>query len=341
GEILESTLFALAAYAPDIPREAAAGLESAWKTASSVASPTAWNKTRDLLHGRIAKLIALQTQHERELAGRAGVRIGRPDAGRILILRLAKTGQGLKSTIDLRRAAPQASGEKEAVAAFQFGAGIFNAVSEERVGGGQGLVSWWGAQTGVNVIPPGKGEALAGIMQEKGFPEAMVEHIRETKCALLFPKTPKMEGGKPRWSWFEIDPETFVMTSVLDDGSHGMVEDAVIEYAQNANSWCVGFLIGVDAALGSVVAFSLTGEEYATVLKMAEGFAMGLKDQLTKIGPNPGFSYGGVTVSLEGVSFDPTDPNGSHEAFGNFSDGYEKGVAFYFLLAAPKAPPQK
>jgi len=340
GRDAANTVLALAVMAPDLPAREAANLESAWKAASAAASPTPWIRMREFLHSRLNSLIALQTKHERELAAQAGVRIGRPDAPRIVILSAFSTPRGIETTIDLRRARPQASGAAQAVAAFQFGTGLFDAVLEERMCGGSGLVSRWGTQVGVNVIPPGKAEALADHLEANGFPERVVRLVRESRGALLFPKTPKMEGSTPRWSWFEIDPETFAMTSVLDDGSHGAAEDAILEHAQNANSWTVGFLIGVDVALGSTVAFSLTGEEYADVLAMAEAFAASLKDQLTRIGPNPGFSYGGATVSLGGFSFDPTAPTASHEAFGNFADGYEKGVAFYFLLARPPTPPK-
>ncbi|OQA06180.1 MAG: hypothetical protein BWY66_02012 [bacterium ADurb.Bin374] len=340
GREAANTVLALAVMAPDLPASETATLESAWKEASAAASPTVWVRTREFLHSRLASLIALQTKHEREFAAKTGVRIGRPDAPRIVILSAFSTPHGIETAIDLRRARPQASGDASAVAAFQFGTGLFDAVLEERICGGSGLVSRWGTQAGVNVIPPGKAEALADHLEANSFPERVVRLVRESRGALLFPKTPKMEGSTPRWSWFEIDPETFAMTSVLDDGSHGAAEDAILEHAQNANSWTVGFLIGVDVALGSTAAFSLTGEEYATVLAMAESFATSLKDQLTRIGPNPGFSYGGATVSLGGFSFDPTDPNASHEAFGNFADGFEKGVAFYFLLARPPTPPK-
>ncbi|HOY68500.1 MAG TPA: vWA domain-containing protein, partial [Candidatus Ozemobacteraceae bacterium] len=339
GREAANTVLALGVMAPDLPAHAASSLEAAWKAASTPASSTAWTRTRELLHGRLAKLVAIQTQHERELAAKAGVRIARPDTPRILILSAFSTPRGLETAIDLRQARAQAAGDPKAVAAFQFGTGIFDAALEERICGGEGLVSRWGSQPGVNLIPPGKAEALAELLEANGAAERVVRLVRASRGVLLFPKTPKMEGATPRWSWFEIDPETFAMTSVLDDGSHGAAEDAILEHAQNANSWTVGFLIGVDVALGSTVAFSLTGEEYATVMKMAAAFAASLEDQLTRIGPNPGFSYGGVTVSLEGVSFDPTDPNGTHGAFGNFTDGYEKGVAFYFLLAKPSAPP--
>ncbi|HEY9070914.1 MAG TPA: VWA domain-containing protein [Candidatus Ozemobacteraceae bacterium] len=338
GREAANTVFALGVMAPDLPAPAASSLEIAWKAASTVASSTAWSRTRELLHSRLATLIALQTRHERELAAKAGVRIARPDNPRIVILSAFSTPRGLETTVDLRQARAQAVGDPKAVAAFQFGTGIFDAVLEERICGGEGLISRWGKQPGVNLIPPGKAEALAELLAANGTPERVVQLVRASRGVLLFPKLPKMEGATPRWSWFEIDPETFAMTSVLDDGSHGAAEDAILEHAQNANSWTVGFLIGVDVALGSTAAFSLTGEEYATVMKMAAAFAASLEDQLTRIGPNPGFSYGGVTVSLEGVSFDPTDPNGTHGAFGNFTDGYEKGVAFYFLLAKPPTP---
>lgn len=338
GREAANTVLALAVMAPDLPASDAATLESAWKASSAAASPTVWVRTREFLHNRLASLIALQTKHEREFAAKTGVRIGRPDVPRIVILSAFSTPRGIETAIDLRQARPQASGGTQAVAAFQFGTGLFDAVLEERICGGAGLVSRWGTQTGVNIIPPGKAEALADHLEANGFPERVVRLVRESRGALLFPKTPMMEGSTPRWSWFEIDPDTFAMTSVLDDGSHGAAEDAILEHAQNANSWTVGFLIGVDVALGSTAAFSLTGEEYAKVLAMAEAFAASLKDQLTRIGPNPGFSYGGATVSLGGFSFDPTDPNASHEAFGNFADGYEKGVAFYFLLAKPPTP---
>ncbi len=340
GREAANTILALAVMAPDLPASEAAALESAWKATSAAASPNVWLRTREFLHSRLASLIALQTKHERELAAKAGARIGRPDAPRIVILSAFSTPRGIETAIDLRRARPQASGDASAVAAFQFGTGLFDAALEERICGGSGLVSRWGTQAGVNVIPPGKAEALADHLEANGFPARVVRLVRESRGTLLFPKTPKLEGSTPRWSWFEIDPETFAMTSVLDDGSHGAAEDAILEHAQNANSWTVGFLIGVDVALGSTAAFSLTGEEYATVLAMAESFAASLKDQLTRIGPNPGFSYGGATVSLGGFSFDPTDPNASHEAFGNFADGFEKGVAFYFLLARPPTPPK-
>jgi hypothetical protein len=123
------------------------------------------------------------------------------------------------------------------------------------------------------------------------------------------------------------------VTSVLSTGENGGVEEAIVEAIPNAESYAVGFFVGVDSSVWSVAAFTLEGLPYAEVLKQAEEFAKKAADNLNGIGVEPKEVAQVLwkKFSLFGSEYMKDDPS-----WRKFSDGYAAGVKYYFDRARGK-----
>ncbi|MFP4017426.1 MAG: hypothetical protein ACLFUI_10390 [Halanaerobiales bacterium] len=111
-----------------------------------------------------------------------------------------------------------------------------------------------------------------------------------------------------------------------------MAEYALGNWQQEGLNFIVGSLIGVDAAIWSMSAFSLMIEDYEDLKKQAEEFALGLAGNLDGIGDTPSVSGDAGPVS---VSYDFASGGGGVSR--NFlelsyASGFAAGVKLYFSL---------
>ena len=353
GEEPTGVFHALGLGLPDLPPEAATRLEAARRAArAGVERPDELSALRWYTSGVIGRFLAGQTRLEARLAARLGVRVGRVSRPRALVVTASRArAEGpVRTVLDLRRVGNQVhAGAPEARRAFALLAGLAAGRLEEEAlpGGGRGLFHVWSQlppEAEIFAIGPRDRRAVAETMRGLGYPTTLVERVGRGSEVLLFPSRPAEVDGRPRWAWIEVDPQSYEAVTVLADGSHGaMVEVSIENWATEAAMYMVGALVGIDAALWSVSAFSLELDDEDEIMERAEAFAKALGERLE------GLSVGGKLSGAElaakaGIGSLPK-VEGSAGAFKfqlekdtiklgenllGFGNGYKAAVAYYF-----------
>ncbi len=300
----------------------------------------------------IDRFIAAQTRFENELAKKLDLTIGRSLNGRSILVTVQRSDINTdpSTRVDLLYVANDIHGGKasdfnKASRAFNILSGFAAAQFEETAipGGGMGLFELWShcpEGTQLAYIDGHNKRAFLDMLKQKEYPESMVKYLSDFKDVILFPTNPAIINGEARWGWLEIDPRTYRVVSRLDNGAAGaMVEGIIGNLFEQATSYLVGALVGIDVSLWSVSAYSLQLEDYDQICEKAYGFAssfvkkFSVNEDIT--GP-VGWDIGG-SPDVELVKFDryikfSLDFGGvkaSNNMLG-FKNGYKDAVEYYF-----------
>ncbi len=332
GEI-DGTYHCLAIGAPDLPREAASSLAKAWSASRTDEAPNHRSILRWLGRKRIASFLATQTTWEREKSAALGLRLTRADNLRTLVFTACGDADGtMRQSFDLTASAPTLLGPAKAMTAFRAVQGLTDTAFEGAPLAARSVTDFWKKPEDFLLIPPERRSALAeAFAEQEAMPESVRRQLAEGREYLLFSKEPVEIAGRPVWGWLTIDPETYAVRSVLSSGEHGsMVENVITKYVPESQSYTLGFMVGIDASVWSVCAFTLEGLEYKEVLAQAEAFARELAKRFNNISENPKAQLGGgVVVSRDGVKFN----DDGESNYRDFVKGYNDAVTVYFMMA--------
>jgi Mg-chelatase subunit ChlD len=370
GEDITSVFFTLGLNLPDLPPDAAAELQKAADGAyHAVARPTvhsalAWY-TRSILY----RFVASQTRYENQLADELGVTAGRTDRERVLLVtvRRASAPARLRTSVDLMQSANQLHrGAAEAKHAFNLMSGMFASRLEGAAlpADKADFMEAWNRSaddTSLYLSLPSRRRADLAYMQSHGMPATLIARAKDSKAALLLPSKPTRLYGEDRWTWLEIDPDTYETIALTDTGEHGSFADYVMALEPVAPSsgdyleFMAGAFIGVDTGVWSISSFSLQSSDYEEVYRAAKAYTaaigqilngmMTLRD-LSKLE----YSIGPVKVSIK-ANMEASEnfgryaeamydvKNGYKPGLGadllNFSAGFNAGAAYYFKQAKP------
>lgn len=371
GEELTGLFQTLGLNLPDLPQQSAAVLEAALGEASKKGDPDDLSALRWYTHSIMARFLAGQTKMEKDLAGRLKIMTGRTTKPRVIVMNVSRNGgdEPTIATIDLIQAGNEIySGSAEAARAFHIAAGLGNAKLEESVLGrsGYGVLRMWEnapEETKHFWITNSNRRDITKILSELNYPQAIVNHIKSSRQFILFPTNPTVINGLPRWGWLEIDPQSYEIVSVLDNGLHG----GIVEY--DLNTWyseaqlhMFGFLLGVSSSVWSVSSFSLIIGDYEEIMKQAEAMVRGIAKNLETFRQNLGspgigtaefIQRGGAPSEESGGGDLPVSFGGGPGAmdmmekkeimeyledskiqvgqdFMGFAQGFEMGVNYYF-----------
>ena len=252
----------------------------------------------------IDRFVAAQTRFETELAQKLDLAIGRSLDGRYILVTVQRSDpQKTPSTrMDLLYVANDIHGGNaadftNATHAFNILSGFAAAQFEAAAipGGGMGVFELWAhcpQGTQLAYIDHHNKRAFTDMLKEKGYPEPFVKYLYDSPKAILFPSNPAIIDGTARWGWLEVDPKTYTVVSRLDNGAAGaMTEHIIGNLFEQATSYLVGALVGIDVSLWSVSGYSLQLENYEEICKKAKAFAL----NSIKFGPE-----GGKTSFLDG-----------------------------------------
>jgi len=314
--------------------------------------------------GIIDRFIAAQTQFENELAKKLNLTIGRSLNGRCILVTVQRsdTNTDPSTRMDLLYVANDIHGGKaadfnKALRAFNILSGFASARFEAAAipGGGLGLFELWSRcpeGTQLAYIDHSNKRSFIDILKKKEYPESMVKYLSECRDIILFPSNPSIINGKARWGWLEIDPKTYRIVSRLDNGAAGaMTEHIVGNLFEQATSYLVGALVGIDVSLWSVSGYSLQMENYEEICEKAKAFALNSIKFSAGRGKTSfldGFIelQGGLPPVTDQASGSPSVAEVSFERavkfsldfkgfdYGNnllgFENGYKDAVNFYF-----------
>ncbi|HNV69429.1 MAG TPA: hypothetical protein PKO06_07030, partial [Candidatus Ozemobacteraceae bacterium] len=328
-EPLTESFHSVAIAAPDISASAALELSAAWQTSKPATLPDAVSILRWASRARLAGFLAAQARYERQSAIALGVRLTRQQHPRVLIYTGMRQGDTWTERLDLRQHVPAVTGPEEAVKAFLLMHGLTSTACEGAGIGGKSVIDVWKSTGDYLVVPAKSRNAFLRELKARAFPEDLQKMLKDGNGVLLFSRRPQIQAGKPVWGWLEIDPKTFVTQSTFSTGDRGgMVEEAIMENMVDGNSYAIGFIVGIDASIWSVAAFSLEESRYEEILARGETFANSLASCFNGIGEEPSFAPedGPVSFGLDGVSYN----DGEDSSYRSFTDGYNAGVKYYF-----------
>jgi hypothetical protein len=168
--------------------------------------------------------------------------------------------------------------------------GMANTMIEEQVMGGGSLVSCWraGANQRLMVAGPEDISALIEGLATENLTEStvsMLQQAADNGSGVIFPTMAPMIDGKLRPAWFAFNPETYEMISILDNGAHGsLVEKPITEIISDAAKYSVGFLIGTNVSLWSMVTYSIVYDDARKIVKAAKALSLEIAKCIKDIG---------------------------------------------------------
>ncbi len=342
GMEIDEVFMTVSINAPDLPEAAALKLQETASTVYSHAeNPSELSALRWYGRSIISKFISSQTLHDNALIEKMDLVAGRTQKPRVIVI-TQKAGEKLQTSISLLETNNEIhAGKEDLIKSFNIMSGIYASTLEASVLPGQayGLEEIW------EKAPEGTGLVFLDYiyddtrkdLENAGLSEHIIQHFVDSSNMILITDKPSIIDGRKRWAWFEIDPRTYEMISVIDTLEKGaFVESTVIDIVKSAGQYAVGAFKGVETSVWSVAAFSLEKDDYNEILKSAKALALGIADRFgVNIGPI-GSSIGGTPSISQAVgpvkfSFDG-NASASQNVLG-FTDGYKAGVEYYFQNA--------
>jgi hypothetical protein len=346
---------------PDLTDAAANRLQQAADNVYRAAErPDELSALRWYTRNIINRFVTGQSRYERELAAKLDLTLGRTLNARCLMVTLRRVPgeETLHTSIDLMRVENQIhKGEATARHAFNIFSGLHASKLEAEVlpGAHRGLFEIWQQlpeDTHLVSVTRHNQQAIVAYMEAHRFPAAVIDGVRNNRNAIVIPSRPATIDGRERWAWLEINPEDYRTIAVIDSGERGaMLEHVLGNWQQEGTNFIVGGLIGVDAAIWSMGAFSLMLEDYDEIKAQAETFAVGLVGNFDAaaeafnkevgdvtisgglgvgVGGTPGAS---VSMGPVGGSFDLIDRKGSvSQNVLGYANGFKAGVQLYFAM---------
>lgn len=272
---------ALCINLPDLPGEAADKLEAAAnKEYKAAKDPNDFSILRWYTRNVLNRFIATQSEYDEKISKVLDVKLGRTSMARCILVTANsnETGKKLTTSVDILQGINEVqSGTKEAMRAYNIGAGLFVSQLEGRAlpsGTSVELAEVWGncpKDTTFAFIADSQQARTnaADIMKSSGYPEVLINHLQELERMFIVPSQPTMLDGEKRWAWIEIDPETFYTIAVLETGEHGGMAEYLMEVvptAKDYQNYAFGGLLGATTSIWAVSAFALELDDYDEIL---------------------------------------------------------------------------
>ncbi|MCG8566813.1 MAG: VWA domain-containing protein, partial [Desulfobacterales bacterium] len=306
GQRLSDLFLTISLGAPDLPEPAIKSLEAqAKKQLGNIKNLEPFCLAAWANRQKIISFLGGQTRMEKELAAQLGVTAIHLTHHRCMVAGLERTRDGrFISSLDLRHTAPDLFGDKEKRRAFALASGLLD-TGLEGASAGEGsrtVFSLWDQAPRLRILPllyKHRKKDMAK-MEKAGIPATILERRKNSRKDWLFPSKP-IQGS---WGWLEIDPKTFTLTSVLDDGSNGAMTETILtqENIETTTRYFLGLLIGTNISVGSVINYALMAEDYATIKAKAQKEAKRLACFVKKMEGAPGQVQDGIKSAKSGAA---------------------------------------
>lgn len=312
---LQDIFFTFALATPDIPKVVLAHMEEKRKFLFKDKNETEINpfsKLQWINRAKIYKFIAMQTDYEEMLAKTLQVQAKRNKTPRAIMTMIEKTPDNkLVSSIDLRRVFNDVYGDINDIQSFNIMSGIFNTEAEaEAIPQGKNVFSYWEKQKDVKLvlILPSDRTQFLKMMKERGISQDILTRLKKSNKVWIFPIDQKEYIG-----WLEIDPKSYQMTSVYQNGMYAAMLESIITnpvtrdilakpFMKEPAVYTFGLLLGTNISLWATAGYSLEEEDYQKIKEKAHKLAKRIAKQLKDwdLGfsissasiPTPGFGVG-------------------------------------------------
>ena len=353
GTRLDEYFLTLGVNLPDLPGSAANELGAAIEELKTqLKDPDTASILKWYHRMAIYRFIAAQTAGEDEMAASMDLVVGRIEEPRCIVMtsRLGKDGK-MHASIDLAQAFNEIHNaknvEEDAVHGFNSLSGLYMCELERDCLMGESAVGYmelWAllpknaeGNGEVELIACGEGGSRAPretvweeMTQRGGYPQPLLDAVKNTDKVILAPKQPVVYEGEERWAWLEIDPETHRTISVFDNGQHSsMAEFTTAEFLGFAFVYFeAGMLAGTLNYMSHLEAAVVeTGYWWRPAVELAYNRAGQINNLLTV-----GGGAGGVASVAAGSAV-----GGLFSAWiGGFSAGYYLGVELAYQATKSK-----
>ena len=287
GQKPENFLITLGINLPDLPKPAVKALEEAFQAVHSAAKkPEPFTVARWHHRNVLYRLIAGQTTFDTKLVHADKLLLGRIRKPRCLVVDSELGGDGrLTTRIDLLQPFNEIhSGSEELKRAYSILNGFYQSSLESGISGGDArmgyLYLWRNAPEDAEILAlavGGNRDNFYRDLQKTGrYPHRLLRTVKENRKILFFQSKPTMVSGRERFAWLEIDPNTYEVLSVLDNGFHGAEYSMLTtSLGEDTREFVKGTWLGVNMSVWSVGSIALKTQNKAQIF--TEGKALALK----------------------------------------------------------------
>ncbi len=299
---LEHVLMTIGINLPDLPRTASKALHDEFHLVrSTTKNPEPFTLVR--LHNRqtLYRLIAGQTAFDHEFVHPGSLLLGRINRPRCIMVTSERNSDGSCTTwIDLLQPFNEIhAGDEGLRRSYNLLNGFFQSSLESKVFPADkrmGYLDVWRkapkeAELLALPVCNNRGTLVTALEKSGTFPTRLLQAVKENKKVLFFPSKPTTIAGQNRFAWLEIDPVTFEVLSVFNNGCHGgSAEFSMLttSLGEDTREFVKGAWIGVNVSVWSVAGVALKTQSTAQILTEAKALALKVGAMLAEFQDNVG-----------------------------------------------------
>lgn len=288
GQKPERFLITLGINLPDLPRKSTRALNESFKAAFAAAkNPEPFTAVRWHHRQILYKLIAGQTAYDTDLVPAGKLVLGRIHRPRCLVIASERGDDGKLTTwIDLLQPFNEIhAGSEELKKGYFLANGFFQSSLESRILPAETRMGyldlWRGAPKDTDILAMpvmANRQSLHKEFEKAGaYPPRLLKSVKENKKVLIFPSKPTMIAGRERFAWLEIDPSTYEVLSVFDNGYHGgSAEFSMLttSLGEDTREFVKGTWLGVNMSVWSVGSIALKTSDKGQIFTEAKALAL-------------------------------------------------------------------
>ncbi|NLC43632.1 MAG: VWA domain-containing protein [Clostridiales bacterium] len=295
GQKPENLLLAIGINLPDLPAQSATTLREATdKAHKAVKNPEPFTIAKWYHRNIIHNLIAAQTSFDREMIQTSDLVLGRLNKPRCIVISSELSPKGnLTTWVNLLQPFNEVhAGDEELKKAYFLMNGFYQSSLESWLlpgGLGTGFLDvWLNAPEGTDIyaIPvlSGGRDDLANILEKENmYPPTLIKAVKENEKHLLVQSKPTQRSGNGRFAWLELDPTTYEVLSVFDNGYHGaeyfinssFLKEGTVEFIK-------GTWLGLNVSVWTVSFMNLQTDNIIQILVQGKAFALEVGKKLAE-----------------------------------------------------------
>ena len=295
GQKLENLLLTICINLPDLPKKAASALrEASSKMQDSAKNPEPFTIAKWYNRNILFNLISGQTMFDTDFTQDTNLVLGRLNRPRCIVISSELDSKGdLTTWVNLLQPFNEIhSGDDDLNKAYSLLNGFYQSNLESWLlpdGLGTGYLDvWLNAPKGteilaIPVISEGRDFMAEELEKENIYPKTLLKAVKENKKHLFVQSKPTLISGKERYAWLEMDPSSYEVISVFDNGYHGadyfintsFLKEGTIEFIK-------GTWLGINVSVWSVSFMSLKTQDVAKIVAQGKVFALSVGKTLAE-----------------------------------------------------------
>jgi len=295
GQKPENILMTIGINLPDLPAKAASVLrEASSKAYEAAKKPEPFTVAKWYNRNILHNLIAGQTTFDTEMVQDTDLVLGRLYKARCIVISSELDSKGnLTTWVNLLQPFNEVhSKDNELNKAYFLLNGFYQSSLEswllpDSLGTGY-MDLWLNAPKDTEILSMpvlngGRDFMAEALEKENIYPQTLLKAVRENNKHLFVQSKPTQISGKERFAWLEMDPYSYEVISVFDNGYHGadyfinssFLKEGTIEFLK-------GTWIGLNVSIWTVSFMNLKTEDTNKIAAQGKVFALSVGKQLAE-----------------------------------------------------------